>query len=112
MTSTPIRVSKRRPDKTCRHCKKAEAGELVLLRQDEARFSIVPTWRTTLGVQGHRPVVGNLDYHDVVYIFGALNLVSGQFDSAYYRAMACTSAPEEAYAGAGAPAKGVRPALA
>ena len=38
---------------------------------------MVPTLRTTLGVKGHRPVVGNLDCHDVVYVFGALNLVSG-----------------------------------
>ena len=39
---------------------------------------MVPTLRTTLGVKGHRPVVGNLDCHDVLYVFGALNLVTGQ----------------------------------
>jgi transposase len=49
-----------------------------LLSQDEARFSMIPLLRTTLGIKGHRPVVGNLDCHDVVYIFGALNLVTGQ----------------------------------
>jgi transposase len=53
-------------------------GELILLSQDEARFSMIPTLRTTLGVKGHRPLVGNLDCHDYVYVFGALNLVSGQ----------------------------------
>jgi transposase len=58
--------------------KKAAAGELVLLSQDEARFSLVPTLRTTLGVKGHRPLVGNLDCHEYLYVFGALNLVSGQ----------------------------------
>jgi transposase len=58
--------------------KKAEASELVLLSQDEARFSLIPTLRTTLGVTGHRPLVGNLDCHDVLYVFGALNLVTGQ----------------------------------
>jgi transposase len=58
--------------------KKAAAGELVLLSQDEARFSLVPTLRTTLGVKGHRPLVGNLDCHHSLYVFGALNLVSGR----------------------------------
>jgi DDE superfamily endonuclease len=49
----------------------------VLLSQDEARFSMIPSLRTTLGLKGHRPVVGNLDCHDLVYVFGALNLVTG-----------------------------------
>jgi transposase len=49
-----------------------------LLSQDEARFSMIPTLRTTLGLKGRRPVVGNLDCHDLVYVFGALNLVTGQ----------------------------------
>jgi transposase len=49
-----------------------------LLSQDEARFSMIPTLRTTLGVKGHRPLVGNLDCHEYVYIFGALHLVSGR----------------------------------
>jgi hypothetical protein len=30
----------------------------VLLSQDEARFPLVPTLHTTLGVKGSRPVVG------------------------------------------------------
>jgi transposase len=50
----------------------------VLLSQDEARFSMIPTLRTTLGLKGHRPIVGNLDCHDLVYVFGALNLVTGR----------------------------------
>jgi hypothetical protein len=50
----------------------------VLLSQDEARFALLPTLRTTLGIKGHRPVVGNLDGHDSLYLFGALNLVSGR----------------------------------
>ncbi len=49
-----------------------------MLSQDEARFSLIPTLRTTLGVKGHRPRVGNLDCHDVLYLFGALNLVTGR----------------------------------
>jgi transposase len=49
-----------------------------LLSQDEARFSMIPPLRTTLGLKGHRPVVGNLDCHDLVYLFGTLNLVTGQ----------------------------------
>ncbi len=39
---------------------------------------MIPTLRTTLGLKGHRPAVGNLDCHDLVYVFGALNLVTGQ----------------------------------
>jgi hypothetical protein len=54
--------------------KKADAHELVRLRQDEARGSMLPT----LGVKGHRPIVGNLDGHDVVSVFGARNGVTGQ----------------------------------
>jgi hypothetical protein len=39
---------------------------------------MIPTLRTTLGVTGHRPLVGHLDGHDVVDVFGALTLVTGQ----------------------------------
>jgi hypothetical protein len=39
---------------------------------------MLPTLRTTLGVKGHRPLVGHLDGHDVVDVFGALTLVTGQ----------------------------------
>jgi transposase len=53
----------------------------VLLSQDEARFSMVPPLRTTLGVKGHRPLVGHLDCHDYLYVFGALNLISGRLTS-------------------------------
>jgi hypothetical protein len=49
----------------------------VLLSQDEARFQMVPTLAATLGVKGHRPVVGTRDCKDVLYVFGVLNLVSG-----------------------------------
>jgi transposase len=50
----------------------------VLLSQDEARFPLVPTLRTTLGVKGHRPLVGTWDNKDQVYCLAALNLVTGQ----------------------------------
>jgi transposase len=49
----------------------------VYLSQDEARFQMVPTLAATLGVKGHRPVVGTRDCKDVLYVFGALNLVTG-----------------------------------
>ena len=39
---------------------------------------MIPTLRTTLGLKGHRPVVGNLDGHALVYVCGALNLVTGR----------------------------------
>jgi hypothetical protein len=49
-----------------------------LSSQDEARFPLVPTLHTTLGVKGHRPVVGTWDNKDLVYSFAALNVVTGQ----------------------------------
>lgn len=64
--------------KPWRPAKKAEAADRVLLSQDEARCSMIPTLRPTLGVKGHRPLVGKLDGHDVLYVFGALNLVTGR----------------------------------
>ena len=49
----------------------------MLLSQDEAKFPMVPTLHRTLGVKGHRPIVGNDDNKDNVYMFGSLNLVNG-----------------------------------
>lgn len=46
--------------------------------QDEARFAMIPTLRTTFGLKGHRPLVGNLDCHGLLDVFGALNLVTGR----------------------------------
>jgi len=37
----------------------------------------VPTLCTTLGVKGHRPVVGTWDNKDVVYSFATMNVVTG-----------------------------------
>ena len=50
----------------------------MLWSQDEARFPLVPTLHVTLGVKGHRPLVGTWDNKDLVYCFAALNLVTGQ----------------------------------
>src|SRR6516225_259338 len=58
--------------------KKAQVGECVLLSQDEARFPLVPTLHTTLGVKGYRPIVGTWDNKDQVYCLAALNLMTGQ----------------------------------
>lgn len=55
---------------------KAEAGELVLLSQDEARFPMVPTRGSTLGVKGHRPMVGTRDCKDLLYVFGVVEVVT------------------------------------
>jgi transposase len=38
---------------------------------------MVPTLTATLGVKGHRPVVGTWDNKDVLFVFAVLNLVSG-----------------------------------
>jgi transposase len=48
----------------------------VLLSQDEARFPMVPTLVATLGVKGHRPVVGTRDNKDLLYVFAVVNLTS------------------------------------
>ena len=47
------------------------------MSQDEARFQMVPTLQTTLGVKGHRPVVGTRDCKDVLYVFAVMNLIAG-----------------------------------
>src|SRR5262249_43929114 len=54
--------------------KRAAAGELVLLSQDEARFPMVPTLAATLGVKGHRPLVGTRDNKDLLYVLAVVNL--------------------------------------
>jgi transposase len=54
----------------------AEAGELVLLSQDEARFPMVPTLTATLGVKGHRPTVGTRDCKDLVYVLAVINVIT------------------------------------
>ncbi|MFO0930985.1 MAG: transposase [Gemmataceae bacterium] len=38
---------------------------------------MVPTLQATLGVKGHRPVVGTRDCKDVLYVFAVMNLISG-----------------------------------
>jgi transposase len=57
--------------------KKAQAGEITLLSQDEARFPMVPTLAATLGVKGHRPTAPTRDCKDLLYVFCVVNLVSG-----------------------------------
>ena len=37
---------------------------------------MVPTLTATLGVKGHRPVVGTRDCKDLLYVFAAVNLIS------------------------------------
>jgi hypothetical protein len=51
---------------------------LVLLSQDEARFPMVPTLCRTLGVKGHRPVVGTWDRKDLLHVFASVNVISCQ----------------------------------
>ena len=48
----------------------------MLLSQDEARFPMVPTLTATLGVKGHRPVVGSWDCTHLLYVFAVLNVVT------------------------------------
>src|SRR5262249_53769911 len=67
-----------RPRGASRGKKKAQAGACGVLSQDEARFPLVPTLHTTLGVKGYRPLVGTWDHKDQVYCLAALNLMTGQ----------------------------------
>ncbi len=53
----------------------------MLLSQDEGRFQMVPTLQATLGVKGHRPVVGTRDCKDLLYVFAVVNLVSAALHS-------------------------------
>lgn len=73
----PTRPSRRRPGGSWRPSKKADAGEVVRLSQDEARVRRVPTPTATPGVKGHRPVIGTRDDEGVVLVLAALNVVSG-----------------------------------
>jgi transposase len=52
-----------------------------LLSQDEARFPMVPTATATLGVKGHRPVVGRWDCKDLLYVCAVVNLLSAAVHS-------------------------------
>jgi transposase len=45
---------------------------------------MVPTLATTLGVKGHRPVVGTRDDKDVLFVFAVLNAVSGRLHTNTY----------------------------
>jgi transposase len=60
---------------------KAEAGELVLLSQDEARFPMVPTLGATLGVKGPRPTAGTRDCKDLLCTFAVINVVTASLHS-------------------------------
>jgi transposase len=42
---------------------------------------MVPTLQATLGVKGHRPVVGTFDCKDLLYVFAVVNLISGALHS-------------------------------
>jgi transposase len=61
--------------------KEAQAGEIVLLSQDEARFPMVPTLAATLGVKGHRPTAPTRDCKDLLYVFAVMNLLSAAIHS-------------------------------
>ncbi len=50
---------------------------MVLLSQDEARFPMVPTLGPTLGVKGHRPIVGTRECKDLLYVLAVVNVVTG-----------------------------------
>jgi transposase len=59
------------------------------LSQDEARFPMVPTLTATLGVKGHRPVVGTRDCKDLLYAFASVDCVTGRLRT---RTLECRAA--------------------
>jgi hypothetical protein len=81
ITSEATPTSNKAPKRRSPRSKKAELGQGVLLSQDEARFPLTPTLRATLGVKGHRAIVGTWDNKDQVYCVAALNLVTGQLST-------------------------------
>lgn len=72
----------------------ADRGELVLLSQDEARFPMFPTLHTTLGVKGHRPMVGTWDCKDATYVFAAMDLVHGRLTTRLHDHLSKKHRPE------------------
>lgn len=60
---------------------KAEAGDLVLLSQDEARFPMVATLAAALGVEGFRLAVGTTDCKDLLYVLAVVNVVTAAVHS-------------------------------
>jgi len=53
---------------------RAEAGELLLLSQDEARSTMVPTLTATPGVKGHAPTDGTRDRKDLLYVLAVTDV--------------------------------------
>jgi DDE superfamily endonuclease len=60
---------------------------------------MIPLLRTTLGLKGHRPDLGNLDGHDLVHIFGALNLVTGQWTTRLIEKLKTPTKPKKSPSG-------------
>jgi transposase len=52
---------------------------------------MVPTLRATLGVKGHRPLVGTRDCKDVLYVFAVMNLVSGVIHANTHESLQATN---------------------
>ena len=52
------------------------------MSQDEARFPMVPTLCRTLGVKGHRPVVGTWDCKHLLYVFASVNVTTSRLHTA------------------------------
>ena len=61
--------------------REAEAGELVLLGQDEARFPMVATLAAAPGAKGFRLAVGTRDCKDLLYVLAVVNVVTAAVHS-------------------------------
>ena len=58
--------------------KKSASGGMRAAESRRSALSVGADVETTLGVKGHRPMVGTWDNKDQVYCFAALNVVTGQ----------------------------------
>src|SRR5262249_33316872 len=58
-----------------------DAGDLVLLSQDEARFPMVPALGPTPGVNGYFPTVGTRDCEDLLYAIAVVDTVTAAVHS-------------------------------
>ena len=70
---------------------------------DEARFAMVPTLTTVLGVKGHRPVVGTRDCKDLLYVCASINCISGKLHTRTRKAARPTTAGHASAKGSAKP---------
>jgi hypothetical protein len=77
-TSQATPISKSKPVKTARRCKKRPRWRAGGVQPRCGAFFPAATLRTPVGITGHRPVGSHLDCQDSLSLFGARHLVRGR----------------------------------